>query len=171
MNQTKGLFVIALALFSLVGCATGNLDGEPYWESISEHLRLAERYQRKKQYSLARTSYLHHIQARLSVKDKPEWENPHFYYLLIGDLFLSEADIPEALKSYDMARKNGVDIGLVSDRYRLVANSLAKNGDFDGAIEILNTYHDYDPLLFDMMRDRLAREKVESEEAQMHGAQ
>ncbi len=60
-----------------------------------------------------------------------------------------------------------VDIGLVSDRYRLVANFLAKQEKHKEAIDLLNLHRDIDPLLYDMMRDRIAREMVLGEEQRL----
>ena len=134
------------------------------WESISKHLRLAERHQRKEEYADAITAYKLHIDHRLALEQKPEWENPYFYYLIIGDLYLKEDLYQKALESYRFADSKKVDSGLVSDRYRLVAKWLADKERFSEAIDLLNTYRETDPLLYDMMRDRIAREMVQIEE-------
>ena len=46
---------------------------------------------------------------RLGRKDRPEWENPYFYQILMGDIQLSRGQPDEALAMYQEAEKNGVD--------------------------------------------------------------
>jgi len=129
-----------------------------------QHLKTAEEYSRQGNYQKAISAYKAHIQSRLSVKERPEWENPYFYYLIIGDLQLSQGEVSEALTAYETAEKNDVDVHLVSDRYRYVASWHEKNGDLQEAFDVLMNYRDRDFLLMDMMLDRLAREMVRLED-------
>jgi hypothetical protein len=94
---------------------------------------------------------------RLSLHNRPEWENPYFYELLIGDIYLSQGDAVRALDSYESSEKHGVHLTLVSDRYRSVAAWHETNGELKEAITVLTTYRDRDPLLFDAALDRVAR--------------
>ena len=57
-----------------------------------------------------------------------------------------------------------MDPGLVSDRFRLVANWLANEDRKEEALELLNLNRHRDELLYDMMRDRIAREMIAREE-------
>lgn len=158
------ILVLSLSLcMSLSSCrifySSGSIE-----ESLSYHLRNAERYTRKKEYENAIQSYKSHIDERLELKERPEWENPYFYWLLIGDLYLKLKDADKALESYEFAESKEVSPGLLSDRYRYVAHWYAKQKKFDQALTILSKYRDRDELLFDLTRDRIARDMVKAEE-------
>lgn len=130
-----------------------------------ENLEAAEHFSREEKFDEAIAAYRKHMRYRLSLMDRPEWENPYLYLLMIGDLQLNQGKPEEALASYQLAEKNKVDNALVSDRYRYLASWYEKKGDYDTAIEILTTYRDRDELLFDVMRDRMAKALVEKERA------
>lgn len=126
----------------------------------SRLLSRAEEYSRQGKTEKAIEAYNDHIADRLDDKKRPEWENPYFYELIIGDLYLREGKVAEALLSYERAENNKVDLVLVSDRYRYVASWHEKNGDIPAAMEVLKKYRERDSLLFDAMLDRLAKELV-----------
>ncbi|MCB0353025.1 MAG: tetratricopeptide repeat protein [Bdellovibrionales bacterium] len=130
----------------------------------SRYLRQAEQAARQGKTKEAETYYLRHIQFRLDFKERPDWENPYFYHLLIGDLYLKENNIEEALSHYQKARSEGVELGLVADRFRQIASFYESEEKFDQAISFLSEHRELDPLLFDLMRDRIAREMVQIEE-------
>jgi tetratricopeptide (TPR) repeat protein len=134
------------------------------WESSSKYLREAEACERQGDFEQAIRAYRQHIRKRLEKENRPEWENPAFYLLLIGDLYLQQSLVKEALLEYEQARLEGVARSLVADRFRLVAAWLAEKGQTQEAIEILSLYREEDPVLFDLMRDRVVREKVAHEE-------
>lgn len=152
---------ILCVLAMLLSCATISTRS---WESYSKYLREAEAYERQGEFLEAIKAYRQHIQKRLENENRAEWENPAFYRLLIGDLYLKESQVEEALREYEEARSEGVAQSLVADRFRLVASWLAEQGQTQEAIEVLSRYRNEDPILFDLMRDRLAREKVAQEE-------
>lgn len=162
IRLTYYLILNSLCLAVISGCFFKTFDLDSV-ESYSKHLRRAEEHLRKDEFALAVEDYTAHINSRLEVK-RPDWENPYFYYLIIGDLELKQSNVDKALQSYDYAAAKGVDIGLVSDRYRLVANWLAARGEHTQAIDLLNKHRHLDELLFDIMRDRLAREMIALEE-------
>lgn len=160
------LIIKILSLFFIVtalGCTTSFYYGS-YYIGDYKNLRRAEEYLRQKEYDKACHEYELHIERRLAVEDRPEWENPYFYYLLIGDVRLRQENVPAALKAYEFAEKMKVETQLVSDRYRYVAGWYEKKGDFRSAIEILERYRDRDPLLFDSMLDRLAKQLTAAED-------
>jgi predicted Zn-dependent protease len=105
-----------------------------------------------------------HVEDRLADKDRPEWENPYFYYLIIGDIKLRDNKVKEALASYEFAEAKKIDVQLVSDRYRYVAQWYEKQGKPDLAMEVLKKYRERDPLLFDAVLDRVAREITRKED-------
>lgn len=152
---------IALSLFYTTGCISLGLGklGEP------DYLRDAEELLRQGQNAQAISKYEQHIKYRLALETRPQWENPYFYYLLIGDIYLRDSNVDKALESYETAENNRVESVLVSDRYRYVANWYEQKGEADNALKILERYQDRDPLLFDAMMDRIAKEIVAREEA------
>ncbi|MDC0358397.1 hypothetical protein OAO01_06230, partial [Oligoflexia bacterium] len=109
-------------LMSLIVAATSACSAfffaGPFNVAYSRHLRDAEEYSRQKEFDKAIESYQKHIHARLGVKERPEWENPFFYHIIIGDLQLGQEQVEAALASYELAEKHGVEPGFISDRYR-----------------------------------------------------
>lgn len=120
-------------------------------------LRLAEELSRQGKLDEAISTYRQHMEERLSVKDRPEWENPFFYYLLIGDIELGRGMVDKALEAYNTARQKGIHTSLISDRYRFVASWYESHKQFDQAISLLKEHCDLDPLLFYAMLDRIAK--------------
>ncbi|MBX7138984.1 MAG: tetratricopeptide repeat protein [Oligoflexia bacterium] len=156
-------FYVILICCLLGGCFF-RVWSSSYSSSDYEHLSKAEEYTRQAKYDEAITEYQQHIEFRLS-RPRPEWENPHFYKLMIGDLQLQKGDAATALKSFEEAEKAGIDRALVADRYRSIASWHEKNGRYSEAIQVLQKYRDRDDLLFDAMMDRLARTLSKVEES------
>lgn len=151
------LRVIILALL-LAGCTnTTTLDS-------GRHIKRAERYASEGRLDDAITEYRAHLDSRLEMGERPGWENPWFYLLIIGDLQLEKGDVDAALASYEEAEQKGVDRSLIADRYRHAGSYLAEHGQMHRALQILTKYRDRDPLLIDSMRDRIAREIVSDED-------
>lgn len=145
LNRT----LLAISIFAVSGCLFSSTE--------YAHLEKAEQFSRQQKIDEAIGEYIKHIDVRLNFKERPEWENPFFYYLLIGDLELKRSNVAEALKSYELAESKGVDKVLISDRFRFVASWYENNGKLKEAIETLRQYRDRDPLLFDAVMDRLAK--------------
>jgi len=130
----------------------------------SPELQQAEEFLRQKKYDQAVGSYEKHMTKRLARKDRPTWENPYFYLLMIGDTHL-RADQPEqALAAYSDAESRDVDSGLISDRYRSLAAWYENHGRFQEALNILSKHRNLDSLLFDSMMDRIAKDMVKFED-------
>ena len=125
----------------------------------------ADRLSKEKKYQEAIDEYWRHIEDRLAVSERPNWENPYLYLLDIGDLYIEQGNVGEALRYYELAEEKHVKQGYVNDRYRGVAAWYESRGRLRDAIEHLEKYQDKDPLLFDLMLDRLSRELVEQEES------
>lgn len=113
--------------------------------------------------------YRNHIEWRKSIKDRPTWENPYFYLLLIGDLYAEQGDLEAAERSYLEAQAEGIEPSLVSDRYRFLGGKYEMRGDLEGATKVLKAHRHLDPLLFDAVLDRVVREQTRLE--QLHEAQ
>ena len=148
-----GLLVL---LLGLSGC---------FRSSERDHLRRAEEFTRQNKFNDAIETYRRHIAYRLSLKDRPDWENPYFYLLIIGDLELRQESLDNALSAFSEAEKKGVEAGLVSDRYRSLGTWLEKKGRLTEAIKLLSDFRDRDPLLFDAMLDRMAKDLTAQENA------
>ena len=139
--------LLCLASTALTSCSQQRTDKIKYAEELAS----------QGQYEEAISEYRAHMEERLAVKNRPEWENPYFYLLLIGDAYLAKGDATEALSSYEDAEKNGVHASLVSDRYRSVATWYEGKGELQKAFDALKKYRSRDTLLFDSMLDRIAR--------------
>ncbi len=147
-------FVVTISVVALGGCSHGSY----------RLLEQAETSTRNGDTGAAIAAYEKHIAWRLSLTDRPEWENPSFYQLLIGDLFLNDGRWQEAMARYELAHTAGIDSRLVGDRIRSVGLWLESKGELQQADQVLRTYRALDELLFDMALDRVARALVTHEE-------
>jgi hypothetical protein len=123
----------------------------------------AEQLAQEGRYLEAIETYRKHIEERLGESARPEWENPHFYLLQIVDLQLELAHPEDALRTCSEAQQNGVELALISDRYRAIATWYENRGDLIGAFQVLKANRERDPLLFDAMLDRVGRAITASE--------
>ncbi|RIL09400.1 MAG: hypothetical protein DCC75_06610 [Proteobacteria bacterium] len=153
-----------LVLLALLSCNSSSGRRSFGFGSMSR-LEKAEELSRQGKYDQAIEAYRQHLEDRLKVKDRPEWENPYFYLILIGDIELGQGKRAEALQNYEEADKRGVDVYLISDRIRSVAYSYEKDGKLAEALQLLEKHRAKDALLFDSMLDRIAKELVEVEES------
>jgi len=142
----------------------GVLGGCPVGFSSPSHLERSEEFSRQGKYDDAIQAYRKHMEYRLGVAKRPEWENPYFYLILIGDIQLGQNKVDEAVKSYKEAEEAKVDQYLISDRYRGVARWYEDRGELARAIQFLGEHRAKDPLLIDAMLDRLAKELVRKED-------
>ena len=128
------------------------------------YLKEAEEYSRQQKYNEAISAYRKHMEERLSITERPEWENPYFYLILIGDIQLGQNKPEEALKSYEEAEEREVDQYLISDRIRTLASWYEKKDRLDEAVKVLLEHRDKDSFMFDSMLDRISKEIVKREE-------
>lgn len=153
-------FSFSIALLFILGCKSSYFNLGPY-----RNAEKAEEYLRQGKLEEACESYRKHVEDRLADKDRPEWENPFFYYLIIGDIKLRDNKVKDALAAYEFAESKKIDSQLVSDRYRYVAQWYEKKGEYKNAMKILEKYRDRDPLLFDAVLDRIAKELTTIEDS------
>lgn len=125
----------------------------------------ADRHLKEKKYEEAIAEYQAHIEARLAVRDRPAWENPYLYLLDIGDVYLEQGNVDEALRQYEAAEAHGVKQGYVNDRYRQIANWYESRGEYEKALHHLEKYREKDAVIFDMMLDRVARKAVQEQQS------
>jgi tetratricopeptide (TPR) repeat protein len=123
----------------------------------------AEELTQQERFEEAISQYRVHIQTRLKVSNRADWENPHFYLLRIGDLYLRMGQPQAALDAYREAEANQIEASLISDRYRAVAHWYVENNQLQSAFDVLKTYRDRDSLLFDAMLDRVGRALTKQE--------
>lgn len=160
----KRLFQITFLFFALIplsGCISFfsfSYNGFPSRYDYAKHLI------EEKKYDEAIAEYHLHIDERLNSPTRPTDENPFFYYILIGDVYLKKNDINSALGAFKTAHENQVHDKLVLDRFRQVSDIYVSEKKFDIAIELLNTYREIDSLLVDSDIDRIHRTMVEAED-------
>lgn len=138
----------------LLGCTT--LGGS----SLADQ---AEQLTEGGRYFDAIDTYRKHIQERLDDSARPDWENPYFYLLRIVDLQLKQERPQDALRTCREAEQQGIDLTLISDRYRAIATWYEEHSDLSAAFEVLKSHREKDPLLFDAMLDRVGRAITASE--------
>jgi tetratricopeptide (TPR) repeat protein len=152
----------SLPSFLVVSIALGFISG--CFSSGPTELLDAEELHTEGKHDEAIAMYREHITNRLEVTDRPEWENPYFYLLNVGDIELNRGNVDKALAAYEEAEREKVELPLVADRYRAVASWYEEHGELERALEILTKYRDKDPLIFDSMLDRVARELTKAEQ-------
>ena len=160
MLKTRKFLFCALATLTFAGCVHIRF----YTIGSSGELKSAEEYSRQGNYDEAIAAYRRHMEDRLSVTNRPSWENPYFYLILIGDIQLGQGKPEQALESFKEADARGVDQYLVADRIRETASWYEKQNRLDDAIKLLSTCREKDPLMFDSMLDRLSKELVRRED-------
>lgn len=141
------LFVMTFACVTGCGALVSSTNAAHQAEELTQQGR----------YEDAISSYRQHMEDRLAVTNRPEWENPHFYLLRIGDLYLRMEQPQAALAAYQEAKVHGIESGLISDRYRAVANWYIERAQLQAAFDVLKKHRELDSLLFDAMLDRVGR--------------
>jgi hypothetical protein len=109
--------------------------------------------------------YRAHMQERQELTSRPDWENPWFYLLLIGDIELNRDAPTEALARYLEAGSNGIHSSLISDRIRSLARWYEERGRLREAFDLLAAHRELDTLLFDAMLDRIGKAITKEENA------
>ncbi len=152
---------LSLFLASALGISC-TLSGERPTASSATASKVSEAriFAESGEYQHAIESYQQHINDRLEEKNRPKWENPYFYELLIGDLQLLDNNPKEARTSYEKAESQQVERELVADRYRKLARWLFQNGNTSEALSLIEEKKHLDPLLFDSLGDRISRESL-----------
>ena len=164
MQTIFRMFLFSLLL--LCGCRLYYLvwSGGATSDGNASHARTAERLRTQGKMEEAIAEYKKHIAARLSEPTRPAGENPYFYWILIGDVYL-EADRPEdAKRSYLEARDHDVDIAFVIDRLRGIARYFEQRKEYEEAIKLLKEFRQMDDFIFDYDIDRLSKEMVKAED-------
>ncbi len=135
-----------------------------YQFQSASHAVKANQLRKEGKYDEAIAEYLLHIESRASQPGRAETENPYFYYLLIGDIYLERDQVSQAEDAYLVASSREVEKTFLSDRFRRLSRWHEDHGDLEQAIETLKKYRLFDPLLYDVIIDRLHKQLVASEE-------
>jgi hypothetical protein len=83
----------------------------------------------------------------------------------MGDVELRRGDPEAALRLYTQADQEQLSSSLVADRYRALAAWHLDHGQFEKALDVLKAHRARDPLLFDAMLDKVAKEMTRREES------
>jgi len=148
-----GLFLMQLGACFLFGSS-----------DRSSHAMKAVKLREAGNFDQAIEEYRLHIATRAEDSSRPEDENPYFYEILIGDLYLEKKDPNRAIESYLIAKDKGVEIPLVSFRVRKVASYFREQGKLKEALDLLQKYRSMDDFQFDADIDELSKELVSIED-------
>jgi len=151
-------FIVGFFLVQLGSCIFISFANRP------SHARLAAQYRSEKKYAEAIGEYQQHITARLEDSRREPEENPYFYLILIGDVYLEQTKLQPALESYIEAKEREVETPLVVDRIRRVARALRDNGQHREAVTLLKKYRALDEFVFDLDIDETLKAIVTFED-------
>ena len=117
-------------------------------------------------YDGAIATYTRHIEERLENPNRDINENPFFYFLLIGDIYLAKKDYKAAESSYSLALMRSVNKELVADRIYTLSKAIINQNnlntkDLNTAWDLLGRYREIDPLMFDYYLSELHRTMIE----------
>jgi len=143
-----------LCFFILVGCSSIPLSRAEGARELWEEGKFEEAVQ---EYEL-------HIKERKKNPKRPESENPDFYQLFIGDIYLELSKPEQAKAAYQLAKEKEVRKSLIIDRFKRLARWWEDKKEFQKAINSLRPLSDLDPLTVDPEIDRLHRKMVGEEE-------
>jgi KDO2-lipid IV(A) lauroyltransferase len=153
MQNAISLFLSCSLIFSsLSGCL---------FSSQEPILAKAEQLRSEQNFEQAISLYQEHIEKRLRFHDREDWENPYFYELIIGDIYLEQGKLSEAHKAYISAKSHNVDHELFLDRIRQLASKYEERKDFQVALELLKPYANEDPILINSQLDRISKALVD----------
>ena len=176
-SQRAGLNAAAalLFLFSLCGChifwAAGytNITDDGGSSDIGAYglvtrARYAQRLEEAGHHDEAIAQYRKHIEERLADPRRPADENPYFYEILIGDIYLHLDKAEDAEASYRTAYEKDVARPFIIDRMRQLGAWYEQHGRLEAARDLLKQYRQLDTLLFDFDLDRIGKKIVSRDE-------
>ena len=145
--------IFGLSFFSCISCFS--------FRTMS-YAEIAQQYESEGEHEKAISFYLKHVDVRLQANIAGE--NPYFYYLLIGDIYLKADDPLAAKKAYDTARTNKVEASFLVDRAKLLAKYYSEKSSFDQAIAVLNEYRELDTMAIDYEIDFIHKQMLSFED-------
>jgi tetratricopeptide (TPR) repeat protein len=124
-------------------------------KNFRQHLDAAEKAEREQNYQEAISQYEQHIKFRKKDDDRLPQENPWFYKLMVGELYLKIKDPIAAENAFLDALKHKVSPALCAERLRRIAIYYEQEKEIEKAFEILRKHRELDPVLFDLEIDRI----------------
>lgn len=161
LRRFSRMLLAALCLCCFAGCSFGV--GTFSLSAAGGHRREAEKLKTEGKLREAIEQYEQHIAERRGADSKFPGENPSFYYIMIGDLYLKLEEPERALDAYLKAYEDGVMPEFVVDRLRQVSAYYEGQQLYQQAIELLTKYRELDSLLFDWDIDRLHKKIIQKE--------
>ncbi len=163
-----GLRFLLLLLVLEAGCQLTVFGGyqEFGFSAAPSHAELARYFESEGEYKRAIDEYETHIALREQDDSRPATEDPKFYYLFIGDLYLKLEKPLEAEASYLKAIQDETTKPLLAYRLRDLGAWYEARGELEKAIETLRAYRDLDSLMFDHDIDRIHKKSVLQEQEQ-----
>lgn len=161
MNSRAFAALLISSLLSFEACFffSGSLGFAP----SKSHAQLAEERSSEGKYREAISEFLLHMEHRLASTTRPKDENPYFYFLLIGDLYLKLEEPTQAENSYMEAAAHDVLPELVRERFRGLGKWLEQREEYRFAIKVLERHRALDPIMFDFDIDRIHKKIVQKE--------
>ncbi len=128
------------------------------------HATRAIELRKEGKYDEAIEEYRIHRREREKSKYRPADENPAFYELLIGDVYLEAGKPLEAEAAYERALQEKVSDELVNYKLRGLAQWYESKNRIQEALTVLNKYREREPVLFDFDIDRLHKRALREED-------
>lgn len=126
--------------------------------------KIAEGLRKEGKLSESIAAYRKHIEDRFNDERRKTDENPNFYHLLIGDIYLEEKQPLMAESEYKIALKKEIEQGFLTYRFRELALYYEKIGNFEDAVRVLKEYRKLDELLFDGTLDEVHKREIAKED-------
>ena len=156
---------LSLLLFSGLLCTGCVFDFETFSFSTGpSHATIADDLRKEGKLKESIAEYEQHVSDRLASKRKFPDENPYFYYLLIGDVYLELDDPAEARRAYERALDEKVEPRLTSARLRRLGQWYEEKGKYEEALEVLKKYRDLDPEMYNLDIDQVHKAIVKKEQ-------
>jgi len=155
MKKLSNILLQVLPLLILSSCFAST--------DFNSEAERAASLRKQGKFEAAISAYEEHIQDRLSNPNRPESENPYFYYIYIFDIYLEQNKDKEAYESLIYAKEHGIERSLVISRARELGKWYETHGQLDRAIEVLSEFRKLDPLLIDLDIDHIHKESIEKE--------
>ena len=158
MNRNALLTLLLLFPLALSSCILLGFERRPSYAKLGSQLRCEKRYDE------AVERYREHIEARLEDSRREPDENPYFYLIIIGDIYLEQGNTEKAMESFIEAKQKEVELALVADRVRRAAQVLRSQKKLREAVSLLKEFRELDDFGFDLDLDELLKEIVALED-------
>jgi tetratricopeptide (TPR) repeat protein len=160
----KRLFLILILLFSACRVYYGVWRGDFSEDGALSHAQKADKLKSQGKIVEAIRAYETHIKHRLADSRRRPEENPYFYQLYIGDLYIEQNKPQQAREAYLIAKEKRVETNLIADRLVKLARYLVARGKNAEAIKLLKEQRSVDPDALDAEIDEIHKKTVAAED-------